>query len=255
MHPRRPAAGPGGHPVADPVKTPGDETFLSRWSRRKHAVARETAAPAAVPATAESGVPIVPAPSTSPVPAAPEMPLPPVESLTFDSVFTPFLRPGVAPDVRQSALRTLLRDPHFNVMDGLDVYIDDYTKPAPLSAAAVAGMVHARYIFAPPQTRVNAAGVVEDVPAVAEAPAEAASADRLPTHCAAGAPVARLEGAHAAHPDEQSDARVAQDSPDPVSPQPGGANACAAAPPSPALEEPACLEPVLPSAERAKDIA
>lgn len=233
------------------MKKPGDETFLSRWSRRKHAVARETAAPAGVPAT---GAPVVPAVDVAPTaPAATEAPLPPVESLTFDSDFTPFLRPGVAPDVRQSALRTLLRDPHFNVMDGLDVYIDDYTKPAPLSAAAVAGMVHARYIFAPPQTRVNAAGVVEEVPAVAETPAETAPVEVSPTPCAADAPAAPLEGAHAAQPDEQSDA-VAQQACTPGSAQAAGAKADAAAPGRHALAEPACVE-VEASAGRGKAIA
>jgi hypothetical protein len=29
-------------------------------------------------------------------------------------------------------LKTLFQDPRFNVMDGLDVYIDDYSKPDPL---------------------------------------------------------------------------------------------------------------------------
>ena len=255
MRPRRPAAGrAGAHPVADRVKKPGDETFLSRWSRRKHAVARDAAAPPGVAAKAEPGMPAVPASSATPAAPAKETPLPTVESLTFDSDFTPFLRPGVAPDVRQSALRTLLRDPHFNVMDGLDVYIDDYTKPAPLSAAAVAGMVHARYIFAPPQTRVNAAGVVEDVPVVAETP-EATPVDPSPAGCAADAPAARLEGSHGADRDEQADARVLHDFASAGRPEATGAKAPAAAPGSAALEEPTCVEPVPPSAERAKDIA
>jgi len=49
-------------------------------------------------------------------------------------------------------------------MDGLDVYIDDYTKAAPIAPDIVAKLWQARYIFAPPPTRVNAQGVVEDVP-------------------------------------------------------------------------------------------
>jgi hypothetical protein len=59
----------------------------------------------------------------------------------------------------------LLHDPRFNVMDGLDVYIDDYTKASPLDASLVKELVSARYILSPPATRVNAQGVVEDVPA------------------------------------------------------------------------------------------
>ena len=107
-----------------------DDHFLSRWSRRKHAVNRGEAvekAPAEKPAEA---VPAAPA-ANAPVEATPE-PLPPVESLTPDSDFTPFMKPGVDPATRQAALKTLFRDPRFNVMDGLDVYIDDYSKPDPI---------------------------------------------------------------------------------------------------------------------------
>ena len=31
-----------------------------------------------------------------------------------------------------AALKKLFSDPHFNVMDGLDTYIDDYGKPDPI---------------------------------------------------------------------------------------------------------------------------
>jgi hypothetical protein len=38
----------------------------------------------------------------------------------------------VAPDMRNQAMKKLFADPHYNVMDGLDIYIDDYGKPDPL---------------------------------------------------------------------------------------------------------------------------
>jgi hypothetical protein len=60
------------------------------------------------------------------------VPLPPIESLNVDSDFTPFLREGVQEHLKRAALKTLFQDPRFNVMDGLDVYIDDYSKPDPL---------------------------------------------------------------------------------------------------------------------------
>ena len=106
--------------------------FLSRWSRRKTAARTgvppaEIAPAAAVPATA----PAEASPNAQPEPPAP---LPPVESLTPESDFTPFMRSDVEPGLRQQALRTLFRDPRFNVMDGLDVYIDDYSKPDPIPA-------------------------------------------------------------------------------------------------------------------------
>jgi hypothetical protein len=49
-------------------------------------------------------------------------------------------------------------------MDGLDVYIDDYSKPDPIAPEIVRQMVQARYIFDPPPTRIDALGNVEDVP-------------------------------------------------------------------------------------------
>jgi hypothetical protein len=55
--------------------------------------------------------------------------LPPVESLTIDSDFSAFLQPEVDETLKRQALKQLFRDPHFNVMDGLDVYIDDYSNP------------------------------------------------------------------------------------------------------------------------------
>ena len=107
-----------------------DDDFLSRWSRRKHAARRgevPQAAPATVPPAAAAAVPTAPAPEeTKPVE------LPPVEELTHESDFTPFMREGVDPSLRRQALRTLFRDPRFNVMDGLDVYIDDFSKPDPI---------------------------------------------------------------------------------------------------------------------------
>jgi hypothetical protein len=59
-------------------------------------------------------------------------PLPSIESLTADSDFAPFMAKDVAPDMRNQAMKKLFTDPHYNVMDGLDIYIDDYGKPDPL---------------------------------------------------------------------------------------------------------------------------
>ena len=111
-----------------------DDHFLARWSRRKHEANRGDA-PAKSPeeAPAEVVPPAAPGGETPAVKAAPE-PLPPVESLTPESDFSPFMKPGVDPATRQAALKTLMRDPRFNVMDGLDVYIDDYSKPDPIPA-------------------------------------------------------------------------------------------------------------------------
>jgi hypothetical protein len=107
-----------------------DDNFLSRWSRRKHAAARgETPEPAV---ETKSAAAATAAPRPADAPAKAQEPLPPVESLTPESDFTPFMHEEVDPLLRRQALRTLFRDPRFNVMDGLDVYIDDYSKPDPI---------------------------------------------------------------------------------------------------------------------------
>jgi len=101
-----------------------DEPFLSRWSRRKN-LSREGAEPVPPP-------PVPAAPAANAAPAAVAEPLPPVESLTPESDFTGFMKPEVDEGLKRRALKTLFQDPQFNVMDGLDTYIDDYSKPDPL---------------------------------------------------------------------------------------------------------------------------
>jgi hypothetical protein len=111
-------------------RVPGPRFSLARWSRRKLQAANPE--PPAVPAgTAPAAEP--------PAPAAVE--LPPVESLTFASDFTPFLRPEVDDQVRRAALKQLFRDPRFNIMDGLDTYIDDYTQADPIAPDVLADLL------------------------------------------------------------------------------------------------------------------
>jgi hypothetical protein len=93
-------------------------------------------------------------------------------------------------------------------MDGLDVYIDDYSKPSPLEPELVRTLAQARYLFNPPKTHVTAEGIVEDVPddvageasradgAVMDDPVagDDASANALPPVTAAEGPAPALEG-------------------------------------------------------------
>ena len=107
---------------------------LSRWSRRKLEAAATAPQPTASPAS------IAPAPARVPAGASPPE-LPPVESLTFESDFTAFLRPEVDADLKRAALKQLFRDPRFNIMDGLDTYIDDYTKADPIAPDVLADLL------------------------------------------------------------------------------------------------------------------
>ena len=175
------------------IDDPHDPTRFSlrRWSRRKLAAARSEgavrrkseaahdriAAPAVcaadqqappgseVPATPGSLPRVASEDTTAATAAQPTgAALPPLESLTIDSDFAPFLQPGVDENLKRGALRKLFRDPRFNVMDGLDVYIDDYSKPSPMEPELARTLVQARYLFDPPKTRLNEQGYVEDVP-------------------------------------------------------------------------------------------
>jgi hypothetical protein len=142
-----------------------DEGFLSRWSRRK-ALVREGLAvePAAAPVVAPVAPPAAPLPAAptpraqlaqaSSEPVADEAPptLDDVARLPADANdFSRFVAPKVPAEVRNAAMKKLFSDPHFNIMDGLDVYIDDYGKPDPLPADMLRRMVQSQMLglFAP----------------------------------------------------------------------------------------------------------
>ncbi|WP_029046080.1 DUF3306 domain-containing protein [Cupriavidus sp. amp6] len=113
-----------------------DSSFLSRWSRRKAAVREGVAVPAepAQPAEASS-LPVPPEGAAAVPEAEPEVPPPTladVAALRPGDNIARFVARGVDESVKRAALKTLFADPHFNVMDGLDTYIDDYSKPDPI---------------------------------------------------------------------------------------------------------------------------
>ena len=144
-----------------------DSGFLSRWSRRKAlvrdgAAAADLSLPTAVAPTLV--VPVAPAPAAAQIqvalqpateaeaidaPQAAAEPLPTladVAALTRDSDYSRFMTSSVQPDVKNAALAKLFTDPHFNVMDGLDTYIDDYGKPDPLPPGMLRQMLQAHVL-------------------------------------------------------------------------------------------------------------
>jgi hypothetical protein len=68
------------------------------------------------------------------------------ELLTPESDFKPFLASNVAPEVKNAALKKLFADPHFNVMDGLDTYIDDYSVSTPVPERVLRQMASAKFM-------------------------------------------------------------------------------------------------------------
>ena len=151
----------------------GDEPFLSRWVRRK---SESRSAPTGRPERDETAAP-------APEPEAPvltDADMPPLESLTEGSDFSPFMSPGVSDELRRHALRRLFGATRFNVRDGLDDYDDDYRHFGSL-AREVAERIKERIgmVRPEPEDAVDAApGAVAVAPAAdAEQPSEAVAGD------------------------------------------------------------------------------
>lgn len=110
--------------------------FLARWAKKKSE--EKTGTEGQKPnqdAGFEAVSPAVVKPdstTTATSVAVKPVPLPTVESLTAESDFSPFMGQDVAPELRNQAMKKLFTDPHYNVMDRLDTYIDDYSIADPI---------------------------------------------------------------------------------------------------------------------------
>jgi len=143
----------------------GADGFLGRWARRKNdalqgkpldepqptstlptaGAARPEGTDANVPTTT-TAKPASGAEPVEPVEPTRQLSLDDVKDLTKDSDFKPFMSRGVEPGVRNAAMKKLFADPHFNVMDRLDIYIDDYSIPDPLPLSMLRQMASAKFL-------------------------------------------------------------------------------------------------------------
>lgn len=194
------------------------EGFLNRWSRLKHDATAPASPPTEEAARPDPQAPSEPltrregpaagalrdGPAATPAASAgqavaepgraaagdalaaqaddPRRTLPSLDDLGFDSDYSPFMRSDVDPGMRMSALKKLFADPHFNRMDGLDVYIDDYSKPDPMPRAMLARLNQSRLLGLfegedEEKTAGAAASGAGSPPAAAEAVVEAAATD------------------------------------------------------------------------------
>ncbi|MGI4843314.1 MAG: DUF3306 domain-containing protein [Janthinobacterium lividum] len=124
-----------------------EEGFFRRWARLKSSGAG--AAPEEATRAPAPPVPVSepPAGALQEADAAPRAPLPTLEDaarLTPDADFSAFVAKGVDQSVRRLALKKLFADPHFNAIDGLDIYMNDYNKATPLTPAMLASLKHAQ---------------------------------------------------------------------------------------------------------------
>ena len=120
------------------------EAFLDRWSRRKLEQAEENPAPP--PQKAEA--------------AAPAVPLPPVEGLTPESDFKPFMATNVDGATRRAALKKLFADARFNVPDPYEAYSGDWTVGEKIPMEMLKTLNHAQKLL------------FEEVEKTAQAPVE-----------------------------------------------------------------------------------
>lgn len=112
--------------------------FLDRWARKKSGIPDEpTKDESKAVDSGSASSPASPTEAQALTAPAPEAPPPPtmddvdkIDSKATD--FSAFMRADVDPTVQQAAMKKMFSDPHFNVMDGLDIYIDDYSKPDPI---------------------------------------------------------------------------------------------------------------------------
>ena len=159
--------------------------FFSRWSQRKQAVKQgvplaeeKNGALATSPSSAmgakqaSTGAKDQTAQTPEPVKA---LTLEDVAKLTPESDFTSFMTQGVSPEVRNAAMKKLLADPHYNIMDGLDIYIGDYNTPDPMPEGMLAKMVGAQFlglVKAPEDVAQSAPSEVQhqEAPEAPEAP-------------------------------------------------------------------------------------
>lgn len=150
----------------DKVSPSDSDGFLSRWSQRKQALRKgEPLAEPVAPAKAlndeflkqKQHVTGIEAAQTAPDLVANQEPVeaeakPPaptmqdVHGLTPQSDFKPFMRGDVAPEVKNAAMKRLFKDPHFNTMDMMDIYVDDYSKPDPLPPEMLRKMAVTKFL-------------------------------------------------------------------------------------------------------------
>jgi hypothetical protein len=208
-----------------------DSGFLSRWSRRKAQVRKgvdaggvdaggvDAGGVGAVAPAAAVATPVVGAAQVAPVAVAPAMPMasaaqplpaaapapdtqappPPtmadVAALTRDSDFSRFVGRSVQPDVKNAALSKLFADPHFNVMDGLDTYIDDYGKPDPLPEGMLRQMLQAHVLGLFDHEKETEDTSPATAPVTETQPTPTPALEHAPAHAPASDPAASTEDA------------------------------------------------------------
>lgn len=151
------------------------ENFLSRWSKRKLEVrAQEQLAEEVTVLKTEAPLSGVDSgqsaaagelSSTKPLEQTaatqPELPLPTEEDLHAveqGGDIKAFMVDKVSTELKNKAFKALFSRPEFNVMDGLDIYIDDYSKFTPLSQEDIGKMTLSKQLLSRPDLEIPKKG-------------------------------------------------------------------------------------------------
>lgn len=141
------------------------DDFFARWSKKKTSATIDAE-------QGQTGIPVAPAADDTDElivkTEAAVKPLPTQEDvaqLTHDSDYSAFMAQGVDESVKQSAMKKLFTNPHFNIMDGLDIYIEDYNTFEPISPALLASLSHAKALLDPlSQLQAPLMSLLEKIP-------------------------------------------------------------------------------------------
>lgn len=129
------------------------DDFFARWAKKKKDVAAVGNDAELVATRAEiSGISPAENVNQGEIAEVVAKPLPThedVAGLTDDSDFSAFMAQGVDENVKRSAMKKLFSNPHFNVMDGLDVYIEDFNNFEPMTPEILASLNHAKALLDP----------------------------------------------------------------------------------------------------------
>lgn len=147
------------------------DSFLSRWSKRKlEARTKEDLAEVTPPLEAKflpdekrdvAQRTAVGDPGNTTLkskePSQPELPLPTEADLLAvqqGGDIKAFMVEKVSTELKNKAFKALFSRPEFNVMDGLDIYIDDYNKFTPLSQEDIGKMTLSKQLLSRPDLEI-----------------------------------------------------------------------------------------------------
>ena len=123
------------------------DDFFARWSRCRTQETEEAAATTIETATGAEHADASSTPAEAPNRQTPTMEE--VEQLTHESDYSRFVTAGVDESVKLSAMKKLFSDPRFNIMDGLDTYIEDYNTFEPIPPEMLQALNHAKALLDP----------------------------------------------------------------------------------------------------------